>query len=179
MNATKLARQTWITTFLELFSIPGLYAHIIHATGFPMGNRTQEQFPFMTNNLSYLQVAVWIRDHGLCAEDPTVGYLEDWARSYRISTGSILTEGSWDVWPTSFEAVEEEMSRELSDAHVTFTYPPRTLSTHPRSWATASEIAVEAKCLALNLKQIVNGTSTKEKFEDIPSDAAGSSGAIN
>jgi len=179
MNATKLARQTWITTFLELFSIPGLYAHIIHATGFPMGNRTQEQFPFMTNNLSYLQVAVWIRDHGLCAEDPTVGYLEDWARSYRISTGSILTKGSWDVWPTSFEAVEEEMSRELSDAHVTSTYPPRAPSAHPRSWVTTSEIAVEAKRLALNLKQLVNSASTEEEFEDIPSDAAGSSGAIN
>jgi hypothetical protein len=40
VNATKLARQTWITTFLDLFSIPGLYAHIIHATSFPMGNRT-------------------------------------------------------------------------------------------------------------------------------------------
>jgi hypothetical protein len=42
VNATKLAQQTWIATFLELFSIPGLYAHIIHATGFPVGNRTQE-----------------------------------------------------------------------------------------------------------------------------------------
>jgi hypothetical protein len=71
------------------------------------------------------------------------------------------------------------MSRELSDAHVTFTYPPCTPSTHPRSWVTASEIAVEAKRLALNLKQIVDGASTKEEFEDIPSDAAGSSGAIN
>jgi|SRR5882762_8382255 len=133
----------------------------------------------MTSNLSYLQVTVWIHDHGLCAEDPTVGYLKDWARSYRISTGSILTEGSWDVWPTSFKAVEEEMSRELSDAHVTFTYPPRTLSAHPRSWATASEIAIEAKRLALSLKQLINGTSTEEEFEDIPSDAAGSSGVIN
>jgi hypothetical protein len=85
----------------------------------------------MTSNLSYLQVAVWIHDHRLRAEDPTVGYLEDWARSYCISTGSILTEGSWDVWPTSFEAVEEEMSRELSDAHVTFTYPPCAPSAHP------------------------------------------------
>jgi hypothetical protein len=179
VNATKLARQTWISTFLDLFSIPGLYAHIIHATGFPVGNRTRERFPFITNNLSYLQVAVWIHDHGLRAEDPTVGYLEEWAKSCRISTGSILTDGSWDAWPTSFEAVEKEMSRELSDAHITFTYPPRAPSAHPRSWATASEIAVEAKRLAFNLNQIVNGASTEEEFEDIPSDAAGSSGAIN
>ena len=97
VNATKLAQQMWITTFLELFSIPGLYAHIIHATGFPMGNCTRERFPFMTNNLSYLQVAVWIHNHGLRAEDPTMGYLEDWAKSCRISTGSIFTKGSWDA----------------------------------------------------------------------------------
>jgi hypothetical protein len=44
---------------------------------------------------------------------------------------------------------------------------------------TASEIAIEAKRLALNLKQLVNGASTEEEFKDIPSDAAGSSGAIN
>jgi hypothetical protein len=40
MNATKLAQQMWIATSLELFSIPRLYAHIIYATGFPMGNHT-------------------------------------------------------------------------------------------------------------------------------------------
>jgi hypothetical protein len=79
----------------------------------------------------------------------------------------------------SFKAVEKEMSRELSDAHITFTYPPHTLSAHPQSWATTSEIAIEAKCLAFNLNQIVNSATTKEEFEDIPSDAAGSSGVIN
>ena len=71
------------------------------------------------------------------------------------------------------------MSKELSEAHVAFAYPSRTLSAHPRSWATASEIAVEAKRLAYNLNQIVNGISIEEEFEDIPSDAAGSSGVIN
>ena len=83
------------------------------------------------------------------------------------------------TWPTNFEAVEREMSRELSNAHITFTYPPHTPSTHPRSWVIASEIAVEAKHLAFNLNQIINSASTKEEFEDIPSDVAGSSGAIN
>ena len=113
VNATKLARQAWITTFLDLFSIPGLYAHIIHTTGFPLGNRTRERFPFITNNLLYLQVTTWIHDHGLHANDPTVGYLEDWANSCRTSSRSILTNGSWDAWPTNFEAVERAMSKEL------------------------------------------------------------------
>jgi len=45
VNATKLAWQTWVATFLNLFSIPGLYAHIICATGFPIGNCTQNNSP--------------------------------------------------------------------------------------------------------------------------------------
>src|ERR1700676_3809692 len=103
VNAIKLARQMWVTTFLDLFSIPRLYVQIIHATGFPMGNHIRERFPFMTNNLSYLQVAVWIHDHGLRAKDPTVAYLEDWARSFRAASGSALTNRSWDGWPTNFD----------------------------------------------------------------------------
>ena len=43
----------------------------------------------------------------------------------------------------------------------------------------ASRWHIEAKRLALNLKQLVNGASTEEEFEDIPSDVAGSSGAID
>ena len=133
----------------------------------------------MTNNLSYLQVVVWIHDHGLRAEDPTMGYLEDWAKSCHTSTGSTLTNGPWDAWPMSFDAVEKAMSMELSEAHISFVYPPCAPSAHPRSWATASKIAIEAKRLAFNLNQIVNGASTKEEFKDVPSDAVGSSGVIN
>jgi hypothetical protein len=118
----------------------------------------------MTNNLSYLQVAVWIHDHGLQAKDPTVAYLEDWARSCHATSRSILTDGSWDGWPTNLEAMEKAMpmekamSMELSEAHIAFIYPSCTPSTHPQSWATAAEIAVDTKHLAFNLVQIVNGT---------------------
>jgi len=122
---------------------------------------------------------VWIHDHELHAEDPTIGYLEDWAKSCRISTRSILTDGSWDTWPTSFDAVGKAMSMELSKAHISFIYPPRTPSAHPRSWATASEIAIEAKCLAYNLTQLINGTSTEEEWEETPPDAGGPFGANN
>src|ERR1700676_1660917 len=66
-----------------------------------------------------------------------------------------------------------------SEAHVAFAYLPHAPSAHPRSWAIASEIAVEAKRLAYNLNQIVNGISIEEEFEDIPSDVAGPSGTIN
>jgi hypothetical protein len=133
----------------------------------------------MTNNLLYLQVTVWIHDHGLQAEDPTVTYLEDWARSFHAASGSVLTDGSWDGWPMNFEAVEKAMSMELSKAHVSFVYPPHAPSTHPQSWATASEITIEAKHLAYNLAQIINGTSTKEEREETPSKAGGPSSVNN
>jgi len=100
---------------LDLFSIPGLYAHIICTTGFPMENHTRERFPFMTNNLSDLQVAAWIHDQGLHVNDATMGYLEDWAKSCCTSTRSILTDGSWDAWPTNFEAVGTPTEEEFED----------------------------------------------------------------
>jgi hypothetical protein len=133
----------------------------------------------MTNNLSYLQVTVWIHDHGLHADDPTVGYLEDWAKSCHTSTGSTLTNGSWDAWPMSFDAVEKAMSMELSEAHISFVYPPCAPSAHPRSWATTSKIAVEAKPLFYNLAQLINGASTEEEREESPPKAGEPSGVNN
>ena len=44
-----------------------------------------------------------------------------------------------------------------------FAYPPHAPSSHPQSWATTFEITVEAKHLAYNLVQIVNGTSAEEE----------------
>src|SRR5882762_3266998 len=104
----------------------------------------------------------------LHADDPTMGYLEDWAKSCHTSTGSTLTNGSWDAWPMSFDAVEKAMSMELSEAHISFVYPPCAPSAHPRSRATASKIAVEAKHLFYNLAQLINGASTKEEREESP-----------
>jgi len=122
---------------------------------------------------------VWIHDHRLQAEDPTVTYLEDWARSCHATSRSILTNGSWDSWPLNLKAVEKVMSIELSKAHIAFIYPPHAPSTHPQSWATATEIAVDTKCLAFNIVEIVNGTSSEEEQEDTPSDAVKSSGVNN
>ena len=117
----------------------------------------------MTNNLSYLQVTVWIHDHELRAEDPTVTYPEDWARSCHATSGSILTNGSWDGWPTSLKAMEKVTSMEHSKAHIAFIYPPRAPSTHPQSWATAAAITVDAKHLVFNLVQLINSASSKEE----------------
>jgi hypothetical protein len=70
------------------------------------------------------------------------------------------------------------MSMELSEAHISFVYPPHAPSTHPRSWATTSKITVEAKRLAYNLTQIINGASIEEEREETPN-AGGPSGANN
>jgi hypothetical protein len=71
----------------------------------------------MTNNLSYMQIVVWIHDH---VEDPHVGYLEDWAKSYHKYLGPTFTNNSWDNWPSSFEAVEGtvEIITSWSHGHV-------------------------------------------------------------
>jgi hypothetical protein len=41
-SSTKIARHTWLNLFINLFSIPGLYHHIIGQASFPLGNRQRE-----------------------------------------------------------------------------------------------------------------------------------------
>ena len=71
------------------------------------------------------------------------------------------------------------MSMELSEAHISFVYPPRAPSAHSRSWATASEIAIEAKHLAYNLIQLINGASTEEERQETPPPDAGEPFGVN
>jgi len=75
--------------------------------------------------------------------------------------------------------MEKVMSIELFEAHIAFIYPPHAPSTHPWSWATTSEIAVDAKHLSFNLIQLINGASSKEEWEDAPPDVAESSSVNN
>ena len=53
------------------------------------------------------------------------------------------------------------------------------INAHPRSWATTSEIAIEAKSLAYNLIQLTNGVFTKEEQEETPPNAGGPSSVNN
>ena len=57
-TSTKLAWKTWQHLFWDLFSIPGLYAHIIGSTRFPLGNRRRERFPFDTQNMDMIHVTI-------------------------------------------------------------------------------------------------------------------------
>jgi hypothetical protein len=89
--------------FMSLFSIPGLYRAIIGRTGFPLGNRTREHFPFDTRNMDIVHVAVWVHDHGLNVSNPQVGDIERWAQYVWLDGGGLQDsdghwlDGPWDL----------------------------------------------------------------------------------
>jgi hypothetical protein len=56
--STKLAQKMWQHLFRDLFSIPGLYAHIIGSIRFPLGNHQRERFPFDTQNMDMIHVTI-------------------------------------------------------------------------------------------------------------------------
>jgi len=122
----------------------------------------------MTNNLSYLQVAVWIHNHGLHADDPTVGYLEDWAKSCRTSTDPPSPMDLGMLGPR----VSMLWRKQCPWSSPKLIYPS---STHPTLLALTleagqplSKIAIEAKRLFYNLAQLINGVSTEEEREESP-----------
>src|ERR1700685_1233197 len=82
-NHQPRSRCTWLNLFINLFSIPGLYHHIIGQAGFPLGNCRRERFPFDTRNMDILHVAIWLHDHGLLPDDVQIGDIEQWARLVR------------------------------------------------------------------------------------------------
>ena len=161
--STKLARKTWQHLFRDLFSIPGLYAHIIGSTRFPLGNRRRERFPFDTRNMDIIHVAVWAHDHGLDPQSPAVREIEDWAARVRNEVDGRHPDGSWSSSPSTITEIAGVYQRQLSEINTMFQYPPRAQSVHPRSWATSAEIYVDQQRDTYNLARILVGVLIDEE----------------
>jgi len=166
-TSTRAARRTWNDMFVLLFSIPGLYSAIIKRTGFPLGNRTREHFPFDTRNMDIVHVAVWIHDHGLDVCDPQVEDIERWAQYVRTDGGdSRNSDGHWLVGPHDVHAVLATHEGILRDVATSFRYPPRVPSAFARSWASAAERAVDRARRQLGLVRVWDDlVSTDEDAE--------------
>ena len=154
-TSTRVARHTWNDLFVLLFSFPGLYSAIIKRTGFPLGNRTREHFPFDTRNLDIVHVAVWIHDHGLDVSNPQVEDIERWAQYVRTDGGVLRgPDGHWSAGPPSLQAVLDMHEGVLRDITTSFQYPPRVPSAFSRSWASAAEWAVDRARIQLGLERV-------------------------
>ena len=161
--STKLARRAWQHLFRDLFSIPGLYRYVVGQTQFPLGNRRRERFPFDTRNMDIIHVAIWAHDHGLDPQSPTVEEIEDWAIRIREEADSRLTDNSWASSPASISEVARTYQRQLSEIGTMFQYPPRSVSVHARSWATASELYVDQQREMRSLARLLTGVTLDDE----------------
>ena len=98
-TSTKLAQKTWQHLFQDLFSIPGLYTYIIGSTRFPLGNHRREWFPFGTQNMDMIPMAMWAHDHGLDPQSPAVREIKDWATRVHNEVDGRHPDGSWSSSP--------------------------------------------------------------------------------
>lgn len=161
----------------DLFSCPGLYQSLIEATGFRTGWRFREGFPFITNNIDYLHVAVWLSDHRLDPEDPWTDMIEACAINYRqrqLTNPRPFHDGVWISKPVSTVAVMLQMAPILARAQTEFHYPPVTAYTPERSFAFESEAQVDANRAATNpplpLLTILPSSKEEELSEDAMDD---------
>jgi hypothetical protein len=70
----------WRSHFWRLFSVPGLYAHILREGQYPIGDRADSHFPHGVTSLNEYVVAQWMAECGLRPDSELVGDLEALAR---------------------------------------------------------------------------------------------------
>jgi hypothetical protein len=113
--------------------------------------------------MDMVHVAVWAHDHGLDPSSPAVGEIEDWAVRVRSESDARQEDGSWTSSPSNTSEVAGVFQRQLSEVNTMFSYPPRSHSVHPRSWATSSEIFVDRQREMQSLTRILVGVTLDEE----------------
>lgn len=100
-----LCRREFRHMMTAMFSIRGLYTHIINSMRVQHGMRAPEHFPFATSNLTMMHVAMWLFDHNLVLECPDVLSLEEYCSIAlrELPDLAILTPRSLDQWIAPFE----------------------------------------------------------------------------
>jgi hypothetical protein len=171
-HATRLARQNWLAQFITLFSLPGLYRHIVESSGFATGNRRRERFPFTTSNLGLVETAIWLLDHGLHPNDPQVADNETWAQYMRSLAETRPSGGDWERAPHNTADAQRLLAGQLANVRTEFQYPPRAPSAHPRSWATSSEMAVDLTRRNQGLPLLLNQVNAEDEVDEEMTDLA-------
>jgi hypothetical protein len=90
-------------TLILIFSIPGLYAHIITVGGYPEASLPMAHYPYLTDNITMPLVAAWLVQHGIPTAGTAPSALEEYARSRRNMHASIedLSNVGWADEPRS------------------------------------------------------------------------------
>ncbi|KAJ7037607.1 hypothetical protein C8F04DRAFT_1232469 [Mycena alexandri] len=91
-----------------LFSVEGLYAHILRLGEYPLATLPLEHYPYLTDNCTIFIVAAWYAQHGIIPGSQDVVALETYSRVRRNASAGItdLSNANWEGEPVSATALQ-------------------------------------------------------------------------
>ncbi|KAJ6449144.1 hypothetical protein C8R47DRAFT_1084806 [Mycena vitilis] len=84
---------------LILFSVRGLFAHIVRVGGYPVGRAPMGHYASLTDNITLFLTAAWYVSHGIAPDSSDVLALEEFARSRRNMLAGNSNVAN-EEWPT-------------------------------------------------------------------------------
>ncbi|KAJ7684898.1 hypothetical protein DFH06DRAFT_1313280 [Mycena polygramma] len=98
-NTRELNHQyrLFVQAAVRLFSIRGLFAHMVQVGGYPFARLAVEHYGYLTDNITMALIAAWFVQHGLEPGSDDVTVLEDFAR-VRRNMQAKFTDLDNEVW---------------------------------------------------------------------------------
>ncbi|KAJ6450555.1 hypothetical protein C8R47DRAFT_1230210 [Mycena vitilis] len=156
---------------VNLFSVRGLFAHIVQEGGYPMDMLPMRHYDSLTDNMTIFLAAAWYVTHGIVPGSPDVLALEEFARARRnMQAGNEdVTNEEWAVddmdavATLGFTAPRIPLWADINHA------PPRPLASASGATAVgpAPGTGLEGSAHAVPMEDIVNGPAEKP-VEDKP-----------
>ncbi|KAJ7018847.1 hypothetical protein C8F04DRAFT_1198405 [Mycena alexandri] len=105
------AHQHWVFSLATtgLFSVTGLYEHILRLGEYPLATLPLEHYPYLTDNVTIFIVAAWYAQHGIVPGSHDITALENYSRVRRNASSGIadLSNNNWEGEPVSASALQE------------------------------------------------------------------------
>ncbi|KAJ7503846.1 hypothetical protein B0H11DRAFT_1906249 [Mycena galericulata] len=121
LNRRALAHwyHLFINMVVRLFSIRGLFAHVVRIGGYPQAALPMEHYGYATDNITLELVAAWFVQHGIWLGSDDVAILEDFARVRRNILAGItdLSNREWADEPRNACALERTNITAWADIH--------------------------------------------------------------
>ncbi|KAJ7673457.1 hypothetical protein B0H17DRAFT_1208405 [Mycena rosella] len=104
-TASKLNNRHWRIPPMQLFSIPGLYEHLVHLGAYKVTSLAMQHYPYVTDSVTIFLVVTWFAQHGIVPGSRDISALENFCCSrWNMEAGiENLDNAFWDDEPQSTE----------------------------------------------------------------------------
>jgi hypothetical protein len=158
-------------TMMLMFSIPGLYTHIVTVGGYPTASLPIQHYPYLTDNITMPLVAAWLVQHGMPLTGTATTAMEDFARSRRNIRASIedLSNVGWADEPRSVGSTMAVDRASIPAWTDLYHAPLRGAVTAPQPLITTPAITgVAASMHAPSMDVDGSGKATEEPMPPLP-----------